>query len=277
MVSGTRAYRVCLMQEASDLQQLMKQTWAGMQDPWSWEFFPETECLRSELCKLSLRPAAVCNELIVLRCRRYPHKLFQLVGACADARDSMADAVLNTPPCLLDRFSKAFLDIYKNVEALTSAESICTLTALAHKAQLTTFSTERLHSRNLRQSRKRVETWRCPLPQLALPHIARCGNTASLTSGTDCKKDNKRGRPRKVHCDEEKPCKKGGGGAWRAFISHKFSGQKMTPNLLHMAGQEYRALSADEKAYFQTVGRAGTTKGKYNPHFKIPCWQQLFT
>eukprot|EP00971_Amphidinium_carterae_P131194 2598611-Amphidinium_carterae.1 len=88
MVSGNRDYRVCLMAESSDLQQFLKKTWAGLQDPFFWEFFPETECLRSELCKLSLRSAAVCYELIVLRTRRFPYKLFELVAASSDARDS---------------------------------------------------------------------------------------------------------------------------------------------------------------------------------------------
>ena len=125
---------------------------------------------------------------------------------------------------------------------------------------MSTFSTEQLHSRNLRFGRARVETRRIPVSQLGLAHV---GRTRSSGVAPDAGAEvQKMGRQAK-DLQESPRRRRGGGGAWRAYISSKFSGQKLSQEKLQQAAVEYAALTEEERASLREIGHAGLAAGTH--------------
>lgn len=56
---------------------------------------------------------------------------------------------------------------------------------------------------------------------------------------------------------------KGGGGAWRAFCSDRFSGIKFSRENLRAASREFKALTPEEHAHYKEVGHLMTLQAKH--------------
>ena len=255
IVSGQRQYRVSLLGAGDQLRSYFAETWNVFAEERLWESCVETESFRSQLFRMSMRPAAVCHQLIRCKARSYPSKLFDLIRPELN-QEQVIDELLQTPKCMFDRFTAAFLQEYPDRATMRSGPAMAILHIVARKVQLTTFSVERLHSINLRRARARVETTRVPLQQLALGHVCHAasepetGREEQSQSQTQCK----RGRPQKV---EKKRQNAGSGGAWRAFVAHNFSGQKLSGESMRQASRDYGALSEEDRRFYIKLGRAG--------------------
>eukprot|EP00971_Amphidinium_carterae_P333516 6468300-Amphidinium_carterae.4 len=249
--AGHRDFRIALMANTSVLKTFFSQTWELLVHPTWWEDCLETETFRSQLARLLLRSGAVCYKLIHLRATHCPYKIFLLVSS-PENMHAVADSILDTPLCLRDRFSKAFLARYNTREKLLSPECLSILFVIAQKIQLTTYSSERLHSKNLRRARSRVETNRIPLAQLALAHVGISESAAQCSSSSQQSKP--RGRPRK---DKHESKQRGGGGAWRAYLHYHMTGQKASGSSWQDASTSYHSLDSTEFAFFRELGHAG--------------------
>eukprot|EP00971_Amphidinium_carterae_P350212 6491436-Amphidinium_carterae.2 len=251
--SGQRAFRIALMADTSVLKAFFSKTWELLVHATWWEECLETEVFRTELARLLLRSGAVCYKLIHLRATHCPYKVFLLVSS-PENMHAIADEILATPLCLRDKFTKALVAQFNSREKLVSRECLSILFAIAQKIQLTTYSSERLHSKNLRRARSRVETNRIPLSQLALAHVGISDSLAQCSSSS--KKTRARGRPRKEQ-NESQFGHHGGGGAWRAYLHYHMSGQKASGAAWQDASASYHAMDDVEFAFFRELGRAG--------------------
>ena len=115
--------------------------------------FTATEASRTSAKKRSQISApvgeshAVVFQLIQLQTQSLPFKLLQLVDEEADDNiKACAQRLLQEPRCMRDCWSHDFLTRYDSTEALASLEARLVLTLVAEKLQLTTYTTERLHS-----------------------------------------------------------------------------------------------------------------------------------
>eukprot|EP00971_Amphidinium_carterae_P200700 3982638-Amphidinium_carterae.1 len=212
-----------------------------------WQAFVHTDRFRAVLFKLSWRPSAVAFELIQLRLQKLPYKLFNLLLPGIDTH-AEARSLLATPPCLRDEFSQSSLAKYDNIATLPE-----------ERGQACTHTTERLHSRNLRVSKSRVCTHRANIPHLAINHCGfafppwlepECNKAGDTSSST-----RKRGRP--TSDSKEVKARRGGGGAWRAFLAVQLAGQRMTGERVKEVKETFDALSPEMREHWQSVGRAG--------------------
>eukprot|EP00971_Amphidinium_carterae_P352799 6492734-Amphidinium_carterae.4 len=250
---------------------------------------PETETLRSDILRLCFKSAGVVWLLVAEKYNpsAMPWRLFTLLS---DASQSKCEEMLAMRPCCLEDFSRDFLTKHNSTEALLSPEVQAMLHCLASMLDMTTFSTERLHSRNIRRQRKRQQlTYDIDLTSLALHHMALSGENVALAASMEdsAQERKKRGRPLKektkarkseppqLQGDEELAvahrkrrklkavnptqvaARGGGGGAWRAFIADYHKGEKMTKASLLAAGVAYHALDVEAKQHFIEVGCRG--------------------
>ena len=260
----TREFRVTQMHRGVALQKFLVETWRLFTQSELWRLFACTESFYTTLLKCMMRPAATVYQLVVVRVRLFPYKLFGLLDA-GDDRELFAAALLESrrTPCLMDRFSATFLGRYDTVNKLLSPESIGTLALLATKIQLTTYSTERLHSKNLRRSKARVIAKRATLHHLALAHAGWSGPEMLWPEEEGHHRNNRPGRPRKhdprssAEEGADKTKIRGGGGPWRAFVHLNLGGRPMEPQVLKLLAAQYRALRPHEFAYYQQIGEAG--------------------
>ena len=265
---GSREYNVVRLATGADTLPMLQQTMQTVQCEQKWRHLPCTESHQSQVLQSCMRPAAFIWRLLHLRCTNLPTALFALVKDPTPAR---AAALLETPLCRRDAFSRKFLNEHNTVERLTSANCIQLLTAAAFLIRGTTFSTERAHSKNSRRARMRVQTHAMQAYTLALPHAA--GATPRWLHPqyvSDLKRvAAKRGRPSKRTleqagdggaADNDGPRRRsGGGGAWRAFLKHRLAGRQLPKSVDGMEAlvNEYRNLGEHDRRMFKHIGTAG--------------------
>eukprot|EP00971_Amphidinium_carterae_P212144 4209867-Amphidinium_carterae.1 len=222
-----------------------------------------------------MRAGAVIHQLVHCRVKQYPYKLFQLLNRDNNIVE-LAETILQTPTCMQDSFTAHVLKKYNTSHKLAGEEAFVFLELVARKSMCTTYTTERLHSRNFRRAKSRTMTQKIDLNDLALPHLAHAGPHFSheiLHKQSKDKEQNnqkaskKYGRPCKRKAPEctddgagvaEPPTRKrGGGGAWRAFQQLQLQGQKFTGPIVKELSEKYKHLSDEEKLHYKEVGRAG--------------------
>ena len=224
-----------------------------------WSMFTPSERMRSTLLRLTMRPSAVCFQLVLVRSQENPFALFKLLDPASD-KDTLANQLLQTPPCTLDAFTKAFTHIFDTVDKVKGDDALEVLRLIAVQSRCSTYSTERLHSRNLRRAKSRAVTHHISVADLALPHLAYSGPTFLHDIVNEPVQD-RHSRKRTHPPGEDKPSNKklrtGGGGAWRAFIHHRLGGRKLTGPLVQALRDDYHTLTINEKRYYNELGMAG--------------------
>ena len=247
------------LHEGEPLEAFFADSWARFVDKDLWVHMPETEEWRSQLLRMMMRPAACVFQLVKITTQGFPYRLAALVVGSLTAEE--ADKILKTPKCLLDRFSRDFLARFASVQQLQSEEAKQMMTLVSHMALCCTYTTERLHSCNLRRTQTRVSNKAC-LQHVALSHMGRVAPKWSTVSSKVVRIPGRRpGRPAKVKNEKVRKGKAGGGGAWRAFCSARMSGGKVRgADGMKALAEEYKQLSGDDKAHFLQMGSAGSTR-----------------
>ena len=257
--TGTRLFRPLELHRQAPLHEFFRSVMSQFCDQTLWQWFPQTEQFRSDLLKMSMKSAAMVFQLISLRVSHLPFKLFILLDR-DETLDTNAKALLDVPVCLRDSFSQRFLSKYNTVTLLKSNEVWHLLFAIATQWLSTTYSTERIHSKNLRRAKSRALTHRIHVQDASLPHMAFSG-PAFIKKETPQLPSKPRGRPRKRAGDdaeESRPSKqRRPGGAWRAFLNKELGGRQFNQQILDELKNKYRSLSPETKARFIEIGRAG--------------------
>ena len=168
-----RTYRVVEMYMDSRVggkfQDVLNVICRAVENSDNWKHCLCTEQAVTDLHRLSLRAAAVMLELVIKPSLSFPYKLIATLDS-----PELINSVLEVhqqSPCMLDTFSKSFLDRYSAESALKSEEALVILHAVAQLVVGNTFDVERVHSKHATRSRHRV-THEMSLPDLALWHQA---------------------------------------------------------------------------------------------------------
>ena len=259
---GTRDFRLLRLYQGLDTKTFFEDSNTVFEHRNYWDDQEQTEHFRSVLFISVYRPAAVIWQLIHRRTRLCPYKIFGLLARDTDDQlDMLARELLEgTPLCLQDSWTAGFLAKYNTVAKLRGEEAKHVLWMLGTAAFAATFSTERLHSSNLRRARSRL-THAADISHLALSHMGFAGPPwLEPQMPQSAQSTRKRGRPKKKVQEEEgraKVKRTGGGGAWRAFCHVSLGGQKFTATALKDVSRRYRALTAEQKQEYEQLGRAG--------------------
>eukprot|EP00971_Amphidinium_carterae_P112926 2236395-Amphidinium_carterae.2 len=142
------------------------------------------------------------------------YALFLLLDPTKD-KLGVARQLLQRPVCTRDSFTKSFLRKYRLAEQLCSAEALEILRVLGMRAQAGIYSTERLHSRNLRRVKARATTHQADLKHLGISHMGQSlpkwgsGMPVPALQQGPVKRKRNVGRPPAVKSDTNAVKKKG--------------------------------------------------------------------
>ena len=258
---GLRELR-CNVFRKDDVPKFFKDSLAVFVSTDHFQGIPKTEDFRTRLFQLIWRAGSVIYQLVALPTQSFPFRLFDLCEVQPpDVELDVAKGILEVPMCLLDAWSRKLLSRFNTTDALRSLACKHTLTVVAERLQLTTYSTERLHSCNLRRAKARAMTHTADLPHLALQHMATSSPPWRPTPEQSKSKNNaKRGRgrpPKHADAHGKTKTKRGGGGTWRAFVLTRLGSQKFSAQIMRQLSVEYRALQPEERVRFSRLGRAG--------------------
>ena len=252
--TGAREYRLLNLHKGDMVTVFFAEVSRLFHSITTWVHFLETERFRSRILQAFMRSAAVVFQLMVTRLKGYPYALLSVLDP--GSRDSAVAMALAAPRCMLDTWSRRFLEMFPG-EDLKGQEAQAVLELVAEVGMGTTFSTERLHSRNLSRAKQR-QSRKADVQYLGLSHMgfsapSSCRHSApsaQVTSG------NRPGRPRKK--DKADPQRRGGGGAWRAYVSAHLGGRYLKGEVATELSAGYRALTQEQKAHYQLLGQLGT-------------------
>ena len=254
---GWRNYRMRLWNDSVELDECIRLLLENVKSQTLWDHMLETDESRSNIWRSNLRLAACLWSLVRVRVKASPYHLSCLLtNGPNEERLEAAAAVLATPRCMRDRFTEDFCKAYPTPNAMVSESARQVVAAIELMVATTTYSTERLHSKNARASSRRIQTHTADIATIALPHMSYAGPSWTA-EGRELKR--KRKRPNMPDREEAQPRKKrrGGGGAWRAFTHYHLQGRRFSGQDMQHLKRLYGALSVEEKARWEGVGRAG--------------------
>ena len=260
---GTRTFRFCELHEGTLFTKFFAETLTQFRDPRLWSHHAQVEQFRSTLLQLSFRACALVFQTVLQKVKGYPYKLFHMLTLDHEQKLVFAnDLLFNTATCMYDSGTRSFVKMFPTVDAATSSQATKVLELMARKALGTTFSTERLHSQNLRRVMARSCTHRPDVGHLGLSHFG-CSKPVWLVEiAVPEVTKNKRGRPPKQVADQPddnvpKPKQRRGGGAWRAYLTINAKGQKLNATLLNLLSVQYQGLDQEAKERYKRLGHAG--------------------
>ena len=214
----------------------------------------ETEALRSNIFKFSVRAAAVLWHLLFERYKRYPWALFALLH---NPSPEVAAGILRES-CLHDAWTIKFLQYVDSPEKLLSSDMLQTLRACSALIVGTTYGVERMHSSNTKRAKHRVQCKRMDVSRVSLKHAAVATKTwmrdAQLTQ-----LHRKRGRPPNKIKDTARKQRRTlqTTGAWRVFLKEQAAGVYLQPHVVRALSAQYRSLTAEEKARYKLLSDLG--------------------
>ena len=267
-VQGHRSWRVTELHRQTDLNSMLQLSALNIHDEAVWPREPRTEKHFTKIFAVAMRSPATVWQLVCLRTQHFPFKMFSLLQTEKRTMD-YARELLATPHCLLDEMSSRLLAAYPTPFDLCHNETFLqTLSAVALVWTGTTYSTERLHSRNARQGRAAAHTNIKTLEDLAVKHCASSGpawlEAPAQTSVTSETRKRPLGRPPRQDSKKRRGGQgkrpRGGGGPWRAFIHHQVHHLHKRPSFGELAA-EYKRLSPQQHAFYTELGEQGLNKG----------------
>lgn len=192
------------------------------------------------------------HQLVRMDHRGFPFRLFT-------ALDKDLSSINEAPPCMHDELTAAFVEHFLS-KASHFVDCDATLEALGVITNVDVAKIECRHASNRDLTMLRGSGWTPSLSTIS----------AKFARGTFKKHDpNQQVKVKKTVVKKSK-CKRPGG-AWRAFLSNRlasrtwnedsrFGGLQLSMKDL---SNEYKQLSAEEKAYFVEVGRLATLAGQH--------------
>ena len=214
------------------------------------------------LYKTAARVQGLWYDLVWLRYRCWPYRLVELLDADLGKRDVAISELLTCRTCMLDEYTHELRRRYPDGAALASEACQTEIRLIMELLDCTTYDCERLHSRNVRRLQKRhQQTNPMTLAELAVEHVgfAAPRKVAALRPGAMKKShgchSSERCASLKKGRGKQNKLRKAGGGSWRAYV-HSQAQAKIGEKLeLKSLAEQYRGLSAEEKAPFQAIGR----------------------
>ena len=213
------------------------------------------------------RMGCLVHQQLVTPTKRFPHRLLKV---CLNPEEE-APKVLATRECIYDQFTHDFLAAYP-AEQLSSPDAVHTLQTICHCQPTDTVQIEESHGRVSRLLKSQsVQTHNLSLPflnaqQVCFKHRARESNiTTALAARADPARATPQ-LPQQPSASGKRQVakrKKGGGGTWRALISHLTKGQKGKADFSALA-QKYKELKQQPTEEFASIVSQGEAATKYH-------------
>ena len=156
IMDKAKEFRIVNVHQGSLLHNFFVDSMDTLRSKELWGQFHESEIFRTKLLQQTMRPGAVGYQLVFLRTRGFPYKVFSLLEGGENLEAKALD-ILRTPACMLDSWSRSFLAEHSSVGELTGPRAKAELIVIADVFLGTTFTTERLHSKNLRRARDKQQ------------------------------------------------------------------------------------------------------------------------
>ena len=195
--------------------------------------------------RFSIASAGACALHSFLRLRRQmlPYQMFMLL---VDPSIRRVESLLDLPQCFRDELSQKLMDRFGS--DLNGAEALAVLEALASTIAVDVASIEAGHSSAREFASLRSRGWTSSLEAVAsrfllLQRLGACASQKPSSKPT--KKDGHKKR-------------RGGGGAWRAFVHHNAKGVKLTARLAASLSAAYHDLSEADWQRYSEAGKAAT-------------------
>ena len=282
--TGVRDYRILWAHENSAgqclLEEIFEQIGFDFSEvmPWSMMSVKHSH----QFYRMLARVAAATAHYVINPQKRYPYKLFGLIGKNPQVAEEEIKKDLEEHPCVLDPFSTWFLGHCHNglrhPDAIKELEAIATMTAIdiAH--------TECQHASNRRLVQSKGLQVRTPnVADASSHHVARhlrVSTGIGFKSNINLFKKTNVRKIRKSHLQKKELAEKAhykkflskgkalrrGGGAWNVFVSERairFPKTLAEKERWAQAKVEYRNLPQEEKKRLEELGYAATQARKF--------------
>lgn len=269
--TGTRKYRMLVAFEGHDTLRLFASCIQMFKAPpvaiqeLEWRQDINTLCF-------TMLSRLMCSVFQLLHWRRskYPYRLLSALKGPQEAA-----MVFNDPVCLKDEVTQKLCQRFPSVETFSSEECHCLIETLALLAETDIAPIERQHTIARRVIYTRGNTAKAvTLKSLSADWLLRQAmqTKANLKSYMYFDSPASRAKLRK-HLTKKRvkqrqvKKRRGGGGAWRAFVSCKLKGVKGNSELFKKCREEYHALSGEEKLRYQNIGwlASGSHRAGFKP------------
>ena len=248
-----------------------------------WEHIPveqHTRKFQAVVFRMLSRMGCLIQELMIAPTSRFPLQLFKIIEGGRPVAERLS-RVLEDCPCILDAFTSHMLETFPGV-ALAEGDGLALLQSLALLTPVETGHLERSHGRVSRLLRSQsVQTRRPTFSFLNAQQVCRKYKERVAGTSTAKAKPTSRRASSLGSRDETGPegesTRRGGGGAWRAFLSAACRGSAGRSDFGQLQ-QEYAAIKAEGGERWQRleeVGRAATELHKETglPSFGQPTRQ----
>ena len=258
---GTRRYRPLVSFDGRAVQRFFTEHQTMTFEPGAWDnMLDMSQAASLHTFRLLTRGAAACYELLHVRHRWFPYRLFDVLR-----RDEAATELgAFERDCIFDDYTKNFRQYHKADLAGPLARQ--ELQLVAQYSDTDTASTERCHSENQRRSKFRVWTKPNDVSTLSCWFVARAHNRQVYERERHRKESRRTGGTRAVSDGVVLPVRKklkagqgGGGGPWRAYCHKHAAGRKISGELAAELSRGYAALTPEEMAEYEAIGNIATS------------------
>ncbi len=209
--------------------------------------------------RLIARSGCAMHMLLRHSHQAYPYRLFKVLAELENP--NVLPMLARDAVCLHDELANDFFTRFPpESENFRRTEALACLETLAQAIQLDISGIEAKHALTRRITTfKSLQTWISSLEGVSAHWTTRQIRTErnfleQVHSSTQETAKNKRDQ-----ADSNLPKKKGGGGgAWRAYVHINHAGVKITRQSARKIAEEFRNISAEERAYYQNIGSKGT-------------------
>lgn len=147
---AAREYRLLLAHDGDMFWTLLRNISGGMFNADTWKLVAPTTRMSCQLFRKSARCGAVAYQLLIVRTRWYPYRTFRMHRDPSFANEFHAE-----PPCCLDAWSLGYRQCYNTVSLLQGEGARAELESDLVEEDVDQYSTERIHSVNLRFRKSR--------------------------------------------------------------------------------------------------------------------------
>ena len=195
--------------------------------------------------------------------------------------EAAAETILNTPPCMRDAFVQHLVDTFPSIESLSSQESRALVHCALDMLEMDVASIECRHAAVRHLLDQKSASWDAVLQAVSADFLLRqttLQNKEYLNqlAGTKLFADVQKYPLQNPELQSRRKKKQQptvvnrGGGPQRAYFHHRMrelsNGRRLLPGALgrlySRLHAEYKALSAEERAYYVQLGKAAVISGR---------------
>ena len=256
---GARKYRPLVSHDGQSVHEYFDdaESMLFQEERWKW-LLDKSQAVQLHLFRLLTRGAACTYQLLHCRHRWYPYRLFDLLRS-----DRTRNHLQDQPACVLDEYTDNFRTFHG--DDMRGAFALQELQLVGQLADTDTASTERLHSENQRRGKFRVWTHPSDMASLSVWYVARSHRRELMELGRHRSEDSAERQMPLVDrrgdgpvLPVQKKARRGGGGAWRAYCHMHGKGRKFDAAVAAELSAGYAALTADERAKYESLGSLAT-------------------